>query len=138
MQVAADSRRSTDLIQAIRVPVGRGVVAAVGAGAGASPMYLLDPDLGGVAGRFGSWERRYLYLWCARVVPLDRLGDLSLSVPSRVDVSGCHSDPCTGSWEYSIYVGMAAAAAKYSVGFLAIYYTRSDQPFPIRVRAGRQ
>jgi hypothetical protein len=46
MQVAADSRRSTDLIQAIRVPVGRGVVAAVGAGAGAGPMYLLDPDLG--------------------------------------------------------------------------------------------
>jgi hypothetical protein len=44
--VAADSRRSTDLIQAIRVPVGRGVVAAVGAGAGAGPMYLLDPDLG--------------------------------------------------------------------------------------------
>ena len=45
-RVAADSRRSTDLIQAIRVPVGRGVVAAVGAGAGAGPMYLLDPDLG--------------------------------------------------------------------------------------------
>jgi hypothetical protein len=45
--VAADSRRSTDLIQAIRVPVGRGVVAAaVGAGAGAGPMYLFDPDLG--------------------------------------------------------------------------------------------
>ena len=43
-RVGADSRRSTDLIQAIRVPVGRGVVAAVGAGAG--PMYLLDPDLG--------------------------------------------------------------------------------------------
>jgi hypothetical protein len=31
-RVAADSRRSTDLIQAIRVPVGRGVVAAVGVG----------------------------------------------------------------------------------------------------------
>ena len=32
-RVAADSRRSTDLIQAIRVPIGRGVVAAaVGAG----------------------------------------------------------------------------------------------------------
>jgi hypothetical protein len=46
MQVAADSRRSTDLIQTIRVPVGRGVVAAVGAGAGAGPIYLLDPDLG--------------------------------------------------------------------------------------------
>jgi hypothetical protein len=42
--VAADSRRSTDLIQAIRVPLGRGVVAAVGVGAGAGPMYLLDPD----------------------------------------------------------------------------------------------
>ena len=40
---APDSRRSTDLIQAIRVPVGWGVVAAVGAG---GPMYLLDPDLG--------------------------------------------------------------------------------------------
>lgn len=46
-RVGADSRRSTDLIQAIRVPVGRGVVAAaVGVGAGAGPMYLLDPDLG--------------------------------------------------------------------------------------------
>jgi hypothetical protein len=44
-RVAADSRRSTDLIQAIRVPVGRGVVAAVGVG-WARPMYLLDPDLG--------------------------------------------------------------------------------------------
>ena len=46
MQVAADGRRSTDLIQAIGVTVGRGVVAAVGVGAGAGPMYLLDPDLG--------------------------------------------------------------------------------------------
>jgi hypothetical protein len=46
-RVAADTRRSTDLIQTIRVPDGRGVVAAaVGAGAGAGPMYLLDPDLG--------------------------------------------------------------------------------------------
>ena len=44
-RVAADSRRSTDLIQAIRVPVGRGVVAAA-VGAGGRPMYLLDPDLG--------------------------------------------------------------------------------------------
>jgi hypothetical protein len=45
--VAADTRRSTDLIQTIRVPDGRGVVAAaVGAGASAGPMYLLDPDLG--------------------------------------------------------------------------------------------
>jgi hypothetical protein len=46
-RVAADTRRSTDLIQTIRVPDGRGVVAAaVGAGACAGPMYLLDPDLG--------------------------------------------------------------------------------------------
>jgi hypothetical protein len=45
-RVGADGRRLTDLIQAIRVPVGRGVVAAVGVGAGAGPMYLLDPDLG--------------------------------------------------------------------------------------------
>ena len=42
-RVAADSPWSTDLIQAIRVPVGRGVVAAVGAGAGAGPMSLLGP-----------------------------------------------------------------------------------------------
>jgi hypothetical protein len=54
MQVAADSRRSTDLIQAIRVPVGRGVVAAVGVGAGAGPMYLLDPDLGASP---AGWDR---------------------------------------------------------------------------------
>ena len=46
MQVVADSRRSTDRIRAIGVPVGRGVVAAVGVGAGAGPMYLFDPDLG--------------------------------------------------------------------------------------------
>ena len=84
-RVAADSRRSTDLIQAIRVPVGRGVVAAaVGAG-WARPDVPARPGPGGVAGRFGSWERRYLYLSCATVVHLDRLGDLSLigSVESR-------------------------------------------------------
>jgi hypothetical protein len=60
--VAADSRRSTDLIQAIRVPVGRGVVAAVGVGAGAGPMYLLDPDpdLGASPAGSDREKRRYL------------------------------------------------------------------------------
>jgi hypothetical protein len=46
-RVAADSRRSTELIQTIRCRLGRGVVAAaVGAGGGRGPMYLLTPDLG--------------------------------------------------------------------------------------------
>ena len=94
---------------------------------GRGPMYLLDPDLAGVAGRFGSWERRYLYLCCATVVHLDRLGDLSLSAPSRVDVSGWSLRSQHWVWEHSIYAGMAAGAARHStVGFLAIYHTRSD------------
>jgi hypothetical protein len=137
--VAADSRRSTDLIQAIRVPVGRGVVAAVGVGAGAGPMYLLDPDpdLGASPAGSDRGSAVISYLCCARVVPLDRLGDLSLSVPSRADVSGWSFRSSTGFWEYSMYAGMAAGAARHStVGFLAIYHTRSDQPFPIRIRAG--
>jgi hypothetical protein len=46
-RVAADSRRSTDLIQAIRVPVGQGVVlAAAGGGGWCRPARLLDSDLG--------------------------------------------------------------------------------------------
>jgi hypothetical protein len=50
--VAADSRRSTDLIQAIRVPVGRGVVAAVGVG--------LVPARCTCSTRTRTWGRRYL------------------------------------------------------------------------------
>jgi hypothetical protein len=64
-RVAADSRRSTDLIQAIRVPVGRGVVAAVGVGAGAGPMYLLDPDPDLGAPLSPTYAVRELYLLTA-------------------------------------------------------------------------
>lgn len=72
-RVAADSRRSTDLIQAIRVPVGRGVVAAA-VGWGLAPARCTcSTRTWGVAGRFGSWERRYLCLWCARVYLLTDL-----------------------------------------------------------------
>jgi hypothetical protein len=53
-RVAADTRRSTDLIQSIRCRLGDPWWPRPSGRAGADPMYVLDPGPGGVAGRFGS------------------------------------------------------------------------------------